>query len=183
MAILKNRRQHLNALADRRDGTLLDAVLEKYEEFFDESIEATTNCTFNSGGLTIGSSSKPKIKIANDVYGIINGTLVKVAAAEVAFTATTHDVADTYSKIFFLTADSAGTVTVRGSSAALTAGGVAAITPPTIPEDCMVIGAVLISSAGALFDATTTDLDAGTVTVVYINITGPCRYGLSLTAN
>lgn len=183
MAILKNLKQHTNAMADRRDGTLMQAVLEKYEEFMGEVVEATTNGTFNSGALAIGSSSKKAIKIASDVYGSINGTLFKVAAAEVAFTATAHDVVDTYSRLFFLTCDSAGTVTIRASDPALTSGGVAAITIPTIPENCAVIGAVLISSSGALFDATTTDLDAVTVTVAYINITGPWRPGLSINAN
>jgi hypothetical protein len=184
MAILKNLKQHLNALADRRDGSLMQAVLEKYEEFFGEVIEATTNGTFNSGGLAIGTGSKKKIKIASDVYGSINGVLVKVAAAEVDFTATTHDIADTYSNIYFLTAVAAGTVTVRMGTAALTASGVAAIVPPTIPENSVVIGAVLIANGtGGLFDATTTDLDAVNLTVAYINITGPWRPGLSITAN
>ncbi len=126
-----------------------------------------------SAGLVIGSSSKAKVKIANTVHAFIDGVLVKKTTAEVAFTATTHDVANAKFAAFLLTLKADGTATLRKSADADTR---AAIVLPTVPDGEVVIGIVIINPTGTgIFDASTTELDDGTVVpnAEYISITGP----------
>lgn len=127
----------------------------------------------SSAGLAIGSSSKKAIKIVNTIYYMIDGVLYTKASAEVAFTATTHDVANAKFAVFVLSIDSAGTVTITKSA---DADSLAAVVFPTVPDDEVVIGFVIINPTGTgAFDATSTDLDDGTVVpnAVYVNTPYP----------
>jgi hypothetical protein len=136
----------------------------------------------NTPGLAIGTSSKKKVKIVNECMAVVNGTIVPIAAAtEVAFTATTHDVADTYTNVYVITVNAAGTLAMLMGTAALTTATVAACVLPTIPADVAVVGIVSIATAAAIFDATTTDLDAGTVTDLYYDCVGPFDPKASIT--
>jgi hypothetical protein len=127
----------------------------------------------SSAALAIGSSSKKAIKIANTIYYMIDGVIYKKTTAEIALTATTHDVANAKFAIFVLTIDSAGTVTVTKSADAAT---LAAVVFPAIPASQVVIGYVIVNPTGTgIFDATTTDLDDVTVVpnAVYVNTAYP----------
>jgi hypothetical protein len=136
----------------------------------------------NTPGLAIGTASKKAVKIVNECMAVINGTIVPIAAAtEVAFTATTHDVADGYTNVFVITVNAAGTLAITMGTRAATTSTVAACVLPTVPADVAVVGIVSIASAGALFDATTTDLDAGTVTDLYYDCVGPFDPKASIT--
>lgn len=123
----------------------------------------------SSAGLAIGSGSKKKILIANTVYAVIDGVLVKKTTAEIDFTAITHDVANAKFAVFVLSMVAAGTITVTKSADAAT---LAAVVFPAVPADSVVIGFVIINPTGTgAFDATTTDLDDATVVpnAVYVN--------------
>lgn len=163
---LVNVGQHANGMADKRDGGLVNALVTPIDN-------AISNHPLNTPGLVIGSSSKKKVKIANNLLCLIGGKLVTVAAQEVAFTATSDDIADGYINVFVVNIDSAGTAYLTKGQAVLTASGVAGVGLPVLPANRCVIGVVSISTAAAIFDATTTDLDAGTVTVAYYDCTGP----------
>lgn len=179
MADLVDLTQYTNAIADKKDGKLLYDILDPIQtnqtavmakqDVYSDRVQSRT---FNAAGLTLGSSSKAKIKIANDVLACVNGTMVLVAAAEVAFTATTHDIADGYINMYVLVTDSAGTVAIRMGTPATTTAGIAGVVPPTIPANTAVIGIVTVSTTGAIFDASTTELDAVTVTDLYYDVVG-----------
>ena len=111
--------------------------------------------------LAIGTSSKAKIKHDAFTY-VLNGAFTTITGGEVAFTATTHDVTDGHFKNYNVYLDGS-TVKILGSAED-------AVCPAT-PAGKLKLGEVKITSTGALFDATTTLLDAGTVTDVYTNKT------------
>lgn len=182
MAKLVSLAQHCNALADKRDGGLLNAIMTPVHANQVVNADRLSSRALNGGTIAIGTSSAAKVKITNDILACVNGTMVLVAAAEVAFTATTHDIADGYTNMYVLVTDSAGTVTVHMGTAAANATGIAGVVPPTIPANTAVIGVVTVSTTGALFDATTTLLSAGTVTDLYYDIVGPWDPKASTTA-
>lgn len=127
----------------------------------------------SSAALAIGSSSKKKVKIANTIYYMIDGVMYSKTTEEVAFTATTHDVANAKFAVFVLSIDAAGTVTITKSADADT---LAEVVFPTVPADEVVIGFVIINPTGTgAFDATSTDLDDATVVpnAVYVNTPYP----------
>ena len=111
--------------------------------------------------LAIGTSSKKKIKHDTFSY-ILNGVITTIAGGEVAFTATTHDITDGHFKNFNVHLDGS-TVKILGSAED-------AVCPAT-PAGKLKLGEVKIATAGAAFEAGTTDLDAVTVTDTYTNKT------------
>jgi len=127
----------------------------------------------NSAGLVIGSSSKKKVKLANAIHYLIDGVLYTAAGAEVALTATTHNVAAGKFAAFLVLIDAAGTVTFAKSADAAS---LAAVVLPAVPADNVVVGIVIINPTGTgNFVAATTDLDDATVVpnAVYINTNYP----------
>jgi hypothetical protein len=135
---------------------------------------ATTNQTalgymcLTSAGLAIGSASKAKVLITTNPVTYLNAGIFKTkATAEVAFTATVHDIADGYKRRYLYSLQADGTPTVTASDAVLIAG---SLTTPTCPTGETPIGYVDLESDGAAFVAATTLLDAGTVTDTYVNI-------------
>lgn len=129
----------------------------------------------SSPGLVIGTTSKKEVKIGATTVFLFNGVFGSKASAEVAFTATTHDIAAhatdvkeamylvSFSAVAGTPAITMGTISVGSGTAVL----------PEIPTGHTPIGAVRIAAVagGAGFDATTTDLDtAAAVTVTYYNL-------------
>lgn len=120
-----------------------------------------------SPALAIGSSSKAKV--LNGAFTVIrDGVVSSIASTETAFTATTHDIADGKGAIYLVYLDSTNTIKLLMGTA--TTGGTGAVCPAT-PAGGLKIGEVKIVTAGAVFDATTTELDAATVTDTYTNKT------------
>lgn len=123
--------------------------------------------------LVIGSVSKKEIKATNAVDYLIAGKAYTLAAAEHAFTATTHDITAVAGSIqeavYLLSVDSAGTVTVTMGDVATGSGN--AVIPAT-PDDEAAIGYLRLAvAAGATdFDATSDDLDAAHLTDTYVNL-------------
>lgn len=117
--------------------------------------------------LAIGTTSKKEVK--HDAFDVeIRGQVVSVSAGEVAFTATTHDIADPDAdpreSYYALSVGTGGTVVItKGSDAAADAA-----TKPAGAAGEVVIGWVKIQHDGtAIFDATTNDLDAAHLTATF----------------
>ena len=129
-----------------------------------------------SPGLAIGTADKKKVKIVNTfLFWDSASTLPKFkATAEVAFTATTHDIAAdagaAQERWYLLSIVAAGTVTITAGKA----GAVGAGTFPATPSGGTPIGAVRLEiAAGAtIFDATTDELDEAHITDEYYNFVG-----------
>lgn len=150
----------VNALAARANGLVGDGLLGVV-------------------GLAIGTSSAAAIKFANDIRWSIGGVTYRIAAGEVAFTATTHDIADPDADgreaIYVLSVPAAATAPTitKGTTAAL----LAAVAPAT-PAGHVKIGEVKVAHNGsAIFDASTDLLSAAHLTDTYTD--EPATAGLS----
>lgn len=131
----------------------------------------TGSILLSAPGLAIGTSSAAKVKHNELIYQVA-GMRYKVAAGEVAFTATTHDIADPDTNpreaIYVLSVNAAGTVTItKGADAAADA----AVAPAT-PAGEVKLGEVKIQHNGsAIFDASTDLLSAAHLTDTYTDAT------------
>ena len=129
------------------------------------------NAIVSSPGLAIGSGSKAKILIANTVTYFVDGVLATKTTAEIAFTATTHDItadASTVQERVYLLTIKAGTVTVTAGTVA-TGSGNAKIPAPPVGEAVLGYVRIAVAAAAATFDATTDNLDRAGLTVAYVN--------------
>jgi len=116
--------------------------------------------------LAIGTLSKAKIKHDAFTY-VLNGAFTTITGGEVAFTETTHDITDGKGAVFLVYLDGSTVKLLKGTA---TTGGTGAVCPAT-PAGKLKLGEVKIVTSGAIFDASTTELDAGTVTDTYTNKT------------
>ena len=133
-------------------------------------------CMFNAA-LAMGSLSKAKVKIvtgvdANNLYSIEGKIYAAPAAQEIAFTATTDDIAadsaTVQEKTYLIMLDSAGTGSILGGDQADTGESLAPEPPAT---KCVVGKVVLQVAAGATdFDASTDELDESHITDTYTNL-------------
>lgn len=137
----------------------------------DHVFRATANCCMSAAGLAIG-TSKPKVLITNTVKYLVGGFFCSKTTAEIAFTATTHDIAPSLTVAqaawYALTLDKDGTATItKGASARTTLA-----TLPEIPTTGTLIGAVkVVVAVGATgFDASTDNLDASHLTTTYVDL-------------
>lgn len=158
--------------AGKRIGTNLKRLLARVIEMSKEGIP---NRVLSNAGLAIGTSSKKKVKVVNRLDYCFDNVAASIAAStEVAFTATTHDIAADASLVkeayYLLSVDSAGTVTVTKGATATTGAGVL----PDTPANGIAFGYVRIrvAAGSTIFDATSDDLDAAHLTVVYVNLAG-----------
>ena len=124
----------------------------------------------NTAGLVIGSVAAEKVKIANTIYALVDGVLAKKTTAEIALAGT---VANAAFNVFVLSMDVDGTVTASMGTAGATIG---AVVFPTIPDDSVVIGFIIVNPTGTGdFVGGTTELADATVApnTVYINTPYP----------
>lgn len=141
--------------------------LTEFSDLFDKLQRPVSSIVLNSAGLAIGSSSKPKVKIANTTYAYVEGVLAKKTTAEITLPAST--VTNAKFNIFVLCMDSSGTVTALAGTQAATLAGVIF---PTVLSATAVIGFVIVNPTGTGdFVAATNDLDDATIApnAVYIN--------------
>lgn len=129
------------------------------------------NRALSAPGLVIGSSSAAKVKIGATTAFLSDGVFKSKTTAEIAFTATTHDIpadADVAQEAWYLVMLAAdGTPSlVMGTIAD---DGLAKL--PALPATGTCIGAVKISvAAGATpFDASTDELSAEHLTDTYVD--------------
>lgn len=131
------------------------------------------NMALTAAGLAIGFVSKAKVKIGNTVTFLISGVFKSKTTAEVAFTATTHNIANNAASIqeavyvVSLAADGTPKLTM---GAIATGAGNAVI--PACPAGEAPIGHIRVAvAAGAtLFNASTDELDAAHLTVTYTDM-------------
>lgn len=139
-----------------------------------EILEDVNDVVVDDGGyrllsnptLAIGTSSKAKVKHGDIVYSK-DGAITTIAGGEVAFTAATDDLVDGTGAVYLVYLDDTTVKILKGTA---TAGGTGAVCPAT-PAGKLKLGEVKIVTSGALFDATTTLLNAATVTDTYTNKT------------
>ena len=137
---------------------------------------ALRNSILSSPGLAIGTGSKAKVLIANTVTFLSDGVFKSKTTAEVAFTATDHDIPANASTVqeavYALSIAGDGTVTITMGTIATGSGNAQ---PPAIPNGNALLGYVRIAvAAGATpFDASTDLLDAAHITDTYINAALP----------
>lgn len=131
------------------------------------------NMTFSSPGLVIGLSAAAKVKIANTTVYSSNGVFCSKSTAEVAFTATTHNIPAVLASIqeacFLLTLAADGTATL--TMGAIASGAGTAVWPER-PATGTPIGGVRIAvvaaapGSGTNFVAATTALDDARLSAV-----------------
>lgn len=127
-----------------------------------------SSCALNSAGLVIKTGGSTLAKTgASDQYLVVDGALVKIAAATDMPALTGIDIgAGKYNVVCFFV-DKAGTVT---AAAGTEAAAIANVDWPAFPAQEALVGALLIYYASA-FTGGTTPLD--TATTVYLSPTGP----------
>lgn len=130
---------------------------------------AIVDVLLNSGALAIG-TAKAKVLIANTIYAMIDGVLVKKTTAEIVLAGTV--VADLFN-VYVLTLAANGTVTATMGTAGATIG---AVVFPAVPANQAVIGFVIVNPTGTgNFVGGTTELDDATVVpnAVYVDTPYP----------
>lgn len=130
-------------------------------------------CDFvlNTGALAIKSATSAVAITANTIYAMIDGVLVSKAASDMA--ALSGTVTNAKYNVFVFTMNASGTLKTTMGTEGATLG---AVVFPTIPDDEVVIGFVLVHPTGTgNFVGGSTTLDSATVTpnAVYINTPYP----------
>lgn len=157
--------RQLNPSAALNNANLID--------FLEDFRVRLMNQALSSAGLAIGSSSKTKVKIANTVAYLSNGVFKSKTTAEVAFTATTHDIAANadavQEAVYLLCLAADGTPSLTMGEIASGAGNAEV---PETPSGKTPIGYLRLAvAAGATpFDASTDELDAAHLTDTYVNL-------------
>lgn len=149
------------SVGGQSDATLRATLLKFQSAIVDQLL--------TTGGLVIGSTSKKAVKIANTIYALIDGAIVKKTTAEIALAGT---VTNAKFNVFVLSIVAAGTVVATMGTEGATIG---AVVFPIVPADSAVIGFVIINPTGTgNFVGATTDLDDATVVpnAVYVNTLG-----------
>jgi phage-related tail fiber protein len=145
-------------------------TMSEMSNLFDKLQRALSAVCLNSAGLTIGSSSKPKVKIANTTYAYVEGVIAKKTTAEIVIAGT---VTNAKFNVFVLGIDSAAAVTATAGTQAATLAGVAF---PALPDGSAMIGFVIVNPTGTGdFVGGTNDLDDATIVpnAVYVNTPYP----------
>jgi len=120
--------------------------------------------------LSAGTSDTAKVKVA--AYNTwFDGAFLGFPAAEKAFTATTHDVDSSKYATYKLSVKSDSTLTLTMSAATYTTADSAIDALPATPTGEISLGYILLYASGGAFDASTTKLNASTVTVTYVPAT------------
>jgi len=117
-------------------------------------------------GLVIGSSAPEKVKTGAAFTAYVLGMPYANASSEIAFTATTHDIADGYTNIFNVEvpAGTNGTLVLTIGTAALIGSDP---TPAAVTAAHALLGTVQVSASGDTFDASTDSLAETWITAVY----------------
>ncbi|MFA5130775.1 MAG: hypothetical protein WC477_07760 [Patescibacteria group bacterium] len=137
-------------------------------------LNAVKNFCHSYAGLVIGTGSAAKVKLTNATDVSVKGQMFQLdASAEVAFTATTHDItadANTVQEaVYLVVVDYLGAASLYMGEIA-TGSGNAEI--PKTPEGYAVIGYVRVAvEAGSTdFDASSDELSASHLTDTYVNL-------------
>lgn len=150
-------------------GDKLDAVITLLNSL---KVALLYQCLSNPA-LAIGATTPKKgVTITNTTTYLIDGVIKSKTTAEVAFTATVHDIANDATvvreAVYLISLQGDGTPIVTKGVEASGAGN--ALIPAAPAGECPIGYARVAVDAGATpFDATTNDLDAAHLTVTYVN--------------
>lgn len=134
--------------------------------------------TLGNAGLAIKTGGSAVVKAGTAFVALANGVLVsKTANTDMA--ALSGTTANSKFNVYCFFVDSAGTLT---SSMGTEAATLAAVLFPTIPANKAMIGFIIVATSGGSFVGGTTALDAGTVTVTYVNTQGAIDPKTAMTA-
>ena len=125
---------------------------------------------FFSGGLTAGATATGQVRIANTGAYMIDGTAYLLSGAtEVAFAATTDDLAVSQQAYYLISLNTSGAAVItKGTAVAASS----TATVPALPASQCPVGHVLIAtSANTIFNAVTDELDATStwLTITFTN--------------
>lgn len=165
-------------MATRNSGEALNH--RSLMNLFNEIVTALKNACYTAAGLAIGDATKKTISVNADLEYMVDGVLYNFTRTddsgpvpeEVAFTATTHDIAANASSVqeacYLVTVDDAGTFAIVMGDIATGAGN--ALVPAT-PEGVAAVGyaRIAVDAGSTIFNATTDDLDASHLTVTYVD--------------
>jgi hypothetical protein len=158
----KNRIEYMNPVAH---AVHLGYMLDQINAIFAGGEVLTSTVT-----LAAGTSDTAKVLIgAHTLWS--DGLFYSIPATELAFTATTHDCANGKWRTYRISMepDSTGVITHAASTYSTKALAVAAL--PACPAGDIDLGYICVYANGALFDASTTKLNAATLIVTYIPAT------------
>ncbi|MDE2096901.1 MAG: hypothetical protein KGL39_06600 [Patescibacteria group bacterium] len=150
---------------------IIAAALDQQGNLANRVLTAVQTQPFNAAGLAIKSGGgSPDFLTANTVKYMIGGKFYSVAAAaDNAFSSTTH-IATGFKAIFLVQVDASGTITTVQGTAVATSG--AAVIPACVAGKCP-LGIIQVANAtGVDFVPGTTNLDAGSVTTTYVDFAG-----------
>lgn len=158
------------------DTTKKQAEALNAQNLLDFEQRVLNRCMYNAA-LAIGSSDPTKVKIAtgtdaNNLFSIEGVVIAAPSSQEIAFTATTDDIAPdattAQEKTYLVMLDSGGTGSILGGDQAAIGKSVA----PEPPVTKCVVGKVVLSIAAGTtkFDASTDLLSAGHITDTYTNL-------------
>jgi hypothetical protein len=137
---------------------------------FDKLQRSTINSLLVSGALAIHGASSALAKTAATAYALVDGLMVKLAAADMP--ALVGTVANGAFNVFVFTVNAAGTTKTYMGTAGATLG---AVVFPTTLDGEVPLGFVIVNPTGTgSFVGGTTNLDDATVApnAVYINTVG-----------
>jgi len=119
----------------------------------------------NKPVIAIKTGSSALAKLTNAAVAKVNGTLVRIAAADLPALTTAASLASGDKNVVLFVTDNAGTVTnLYGTKSTTYAG----IVFPTVANTLTVLGGIVITAA-ATFTGGTTALDAANITVDYFD--------------
>jgi hypothetical protein len=136
----------------------------------DKLQRSTINSLLVSGALAIHGASSALAKTAATAYAVVDGLMVKLAAADMP--ALVGTVANAAFNVFVFTVNAAGTTKTYMGTAGATLG---AVVFPTTADGEVPLGFVIVNPNGTgSFVGGTTNLDDGTVApnAVYVNTVG-----------
>lgn len=144
------------------------------ERLLKPTISGSVSQALTTAGLVIAAGGSTLAKIgASDFYAIVDGALVKIAAATNMPALTGFGISQSAYNVVLFVVDQGGTVSallgIEGAD-------IAHVVFPTIPEGKALVGFLLITYGAGAFVGGTTALD--TATTLYFSPTGAVNPGL-----
>lgn len=163
-------------ILERRFASIKDAWIKRsFELLFQSPLDGSVSQGITSAGLVITGAGGTTAKIgASDFYAVVDGQLVKIAAATAMPALTGLNIAQSQYNVIVFTVDAFGNVYALMGNAAAAIGGVQF---PVVPTGQAMIGFLLITYAAGNFVGGTTPLD--TATTLYFSPLGDLNPGLS----
>lgn len=142
-----------------RLGTLVNTIKKALEG--DDVLMDTATLSY-----AVGASDTAKVSVTA-IKTWFDGSYLSIPQTDVAFTATSHDIADAKWGLYKVSVASDSTYILTMSASTYDTAILAIAALPATPSNEIYVGYVLIYANGALFNATTTKLNAATINVFY----------------